>query len=70
MVGALDDFHVVLDNQDGVASGYQGVEGIEQSLNVVEVQTRGRFVEDKQGGLLLFLSDEIGQFDALVLAVP
>ena len=68
MVGALDDFHVVLNNQNGVASGYQGVEGIEQSLYVVEMQTCCRFVEDKQGGLLLLLSDEIGQFDALVLA--
>ena len=39
VVGALDYVQVVLDDYQRVASLYQGVEGMEQALDVVEVQT-------------------------------
>ena len=67
MVGTLDDLHVMLDDEDGVAPFDEGIEGLEQPLDVMEVQTRRRLVEDEQRGLLLLLSDEIGEFHALVL---
>ena len=67
MVGTLDDIHVVLDDENGVTTLYEGIEGLKQSVDVVEVQSRGGFVEDEEGRLLTFLTDEVGQLDALVL---
>ena len=60
MVGALDDFHVMLNDEDGMAALYQGIEGAEQALDIVEVQTRRGLVEDEEGGLLSLLTNEIG----------
>ena len=68
MVGTFDDVHVVLDDDDGVSACYECIEGIEQLLDVVEVQTRRGFVENEQGGFRLLLAEVIGQFDALVLS--
>ena len=48
MVGALDDFHVVFDDDDGVTLVDQFIEGPKQSLDVVEVQARGGLIEDEQ----------------------
>ena len=67
MVGTLDDLHVVLDDQDGMATFDESVERLQQTVDIMEVQTRGRLVEDEERGFLLLLSDEVGQFDALVL---
>ena len=67
MVGALDDVEVVLDDHQGVTSFYQGIEGMEQTLDVVEVEARGRLVEDEERGLLFLLADEVGELHALVL---
>ena len=61
MVGTLDDFHIVFDDEDGMATLNQSVEGIEQSADVVEMKTGSRLVEDEEGRLLLLLSDEVGQ---------
>ena len=46
MISTFDDFHVVLDDEDGVALCYQGIKGVEESLDVVEVQSCGGLVED------------------------
>ncbi|MBQ5370595.1 MAG: Flp pilus assembly complex ATPase component TadA, partial [Bacteroidaceae bacterium] len=50
MVGAFHDVQVVLDDQYGVATLYQGIETLHQAADIVEVQTRGGFVEDEQQG--------------------
>ena len=42
MVGTFDDFHVVLNDEDGVASCYQGVEGFHQFRYIMEMQPRCR----------------------------
>jgi hypothetical protein len=67
VVGTLDDFHVVLNDDNGVTAFYQGVEGLQQAVDIMEMQARCRLVKDKHRGLLSFLSDEVSQFDALVL---
>ena len=38
---------------------YQGIEGVQQALDVVEVETRGWLVEDEERWRLLLLADEI-----------
>ena len=43
-----------------MASFYQGIEGMEQTLDVVEVKARGRLVEDEERRLLFFLTYEEG----------
>ena len=67
MIGTLDDLHVMFDDEDGMTPFDEGVESLKQSLDIVEVQTCCRLVEDKQGGLLLLLTDEVGEFHTLVL---
>ena len=59
-VGTLDDFQVMLDDEDGMAALDECFERTHQTLDVVEVQARGGLVEDKECGLLLLLSDEVG----------
>ena len=41
---------------------------MKQSLDIMEVQTSGRLVEDEEGRFLIFLTDEEGKFDTLVLS--
>ena len=67
MVGTLDDIHVVLDDKNGVTTLNECVEGMEQSFDIVEVQTGGGLIEDEEGGLLLFLPNKVGELHALVL---
>ena len=45
----------------------QCIERGKQAVDVVEMQACGRLVEDEQSGVLTFQTDEVGQFDALVL---
>ena len=68
MVRILDDFKVVLYDDDGVAAMDEGIEGKEQLADVVEVQSRRGLVEDEDGGLRLLHTEVIGKLDALVLA--
>ena len=42
------------------------VEGLQQTLDIVEVKAGGRLVEDEQRRLLLLLADEIGELHTLV----
>src|SRR6266567_5137215 len=45
-VRLLDDVEVVLDDDDGVAEACQAMEHVEQQFHVVEVEPRGRFVQN------------------------
>ena len=67
MVGTLDDLQVMLYDEDGMSPFDEGIEGLEQPLDIMEVETRRRLVEDEEGGFLFLLSDEIGEFHTLVL---
>ena len=60
VVRAGDDLQVVLDHQDAVAVLDQVVEGLQQLGDVVEVQARGRLIEDEERGLLLLALGEEG----------
>src|SRR5437660_6039019 len=48
-VGDLDHVEVVLDHDHRVAGVHESLEYLEQSLDIGEVQARGRLVEDVQG---------------------
>ena len=45
-VGRLDDVQVVLDHDDRVAGVDEAVQHLQQLVDVVEVQSGGRFIED------------------------
>src|SRR5512135_1848248 len=47
-VGGLDDVEVVLDHDHGVAVVAQAVQHLQQQVDVVEVQSRRRLVEDEE----------------------
>ena len=68
VIGTFDDIHVVLDDDDCMSARYEGIEGIEKFVYVVEVEACGWFVENEHCGLRLLLAEVIGQFYALVLA--
>ena len=57
----------MLDNDYRMSFLYERIERLEQSMDVVEVQTCRRLVEYEERGVLTFLSDEVGKLDALVL---
>ena len=67
MVGTLDDIQVMFDNYQGMASFDQRLESMEQSLDVMEVQTGGWLIEDEERRRLVFLADKVGEFHTLVL---
>ena len=50
MIRTFDHIHVVFDNDDRVAVLDKGVEGFQQGLDIVKMQSGCRFVEDKQSG--------------------
>ena len=68
VVAALYYVEVVLDYHDRVSSCYKGVERIEQAMDIVEVQACCWLVKDEHRRLLALLTDEVGEFYALVLA--
>ena len=67
MVGTLDDVEIVLHDDDRMAAADEAVEGAEQLLDVVEVESRCGLIEDEERGRLFLLADEVGEFHALVL---
>lgn len=67
IVGTLDDIQIVLNHYQRMAPFYQGIEGMEQALDVVEVKTRGRLVEDEERRLLFLLTYEEGELYTLIL---
>ena len=68
MVGTFDDFQVMLNDEHRVSPRNERVEGCEQLLDIVEMQTGSRFVEDEKGRDRLFLTQVVSQFHALVLS--
>ena len=67
-VGGLDHVEIVLDDDHGIAFVYQSLQHEQQFAHVLEVQARGRFVEDIHclaSGPALQLG---GELDALRLA--
>ena len=67
MVGTLDDIQVMFDNYQGMTPFYQRLESMEQSLDIMEVQTGGWLIEDEERRRLVFLADKVGEFHTLVL---
>ena len=68
-VGTLYDVHVVLDDHYRVTLRYEGTECLEQSVYVVEVESRRRLVEDEHYVFaVVVLRQERGEFHALALA--
>ena len=68
MVGAFYHIEVVFYNNDGMAHGYEAVEGLQEQAYVVEVQACGRLVEDEHCRPGVVLAKEIGELNALILA--
>ena len=68
IVGAFDDIKIMLDDNQRVPSLNECIESMKQSLDIMEVQTGGRLVEDEEGRFLIFLTDEEGKFDTLVFS--
>ena len=50
IVGTLDDIHVVLDDDNRVSPVDECFESLKQFLDVVEMQSCCRLVEDEDGG--------------------
>ena len=68
-VGLLDDVGMMLNDNDAVTIGNQRIERGEEFLDVVEMQTRGGFVEDEEPRTFAVATHEEGsQLDALSLA--
>ena len=66
VVGTLNDIEVMFNDQYTMSTVNKRVESVKQTLDVVEMQTRCRLVKDEECWFLLFLSDEVGKFYALV----
>ena len=48
VIGALDDFEMVLDHEDGVPLLHQPIEHFHQKRHIVQMQARSGFVEDEE----------------------
>ena len=48
MVSQSDDVQIVFDDDDGIATIYQSLQHIHQNADVLEVQSRGRLVQNVQ----------------------
>ena len=68
VVGTLDDIKIVLDHDDGVAFLDETIENAQQDLDILEVQTRGRLVENIDSFTRILLGEFTGQLHALALA--
>ncbi len=67
VVGLTDDVEVVFDDYDRIAAVYESAQHIHQYADVLEVQARGRLVEDEYGVPCVFLGQFGSQFHALAL---
>ena len=67
VVGTLDDIHVVLDDKDGVTTLNESVEGMQQTLDVVEMKSCGWLVENEERSILFLLRNVVGKLDTLIL---
>ena len=56
VVGALDNLHIVLHDNYRMTGSNQRIKRLEKAVNVVDVQSRSRLVEDKHHSLVGKLS--------------
>ena len=68
VVGRFYDIKIMFNHNQRVAALNQGVEGREEAVDVVEMESRGGFVEDEECGDGTLLREVVGQFHALVFA--
>ena len=66
VVGRFYDIKIMFNHNQCVAALDQGVEGREEAVDVVEVKSRGGFVEDEECGDGALLREVVGQFHTLV----
>src|SRR3546814_481880 len=59
-VGRLDDFQIVLDDDDGISLAHQFVEHFQKLGDIVEMQARRRLVEDIEGAARRTLRQFLG----------
>src|SRR5215470_15148718 len=67
-IGRFNHVQVVLDDDHGVAQVYESLQHVEQLAHVLEMQTRGRLVQDVDGAARGAARKLFGQLDALRLA--
>ena len=65
MVGHLDDIEIMLNDDDGVALVDEPLQNIEEDADVLEVQARRGFVEDKDGAPRITFRKLSGEFHTL-----
>ena len=58
----------MLDDDDGIPTIDEAIEDAEEDADILEVQTRGRLVEDIDGLPRVALSELGGQLDTLALS--
>ena len=69
VVGTLYNLHIMLHNHYRMSRHYQGIEGLQEAIYVVYMQSRRRLVKDKHHSLVGKLAREVrGQLNALALA--
>ena len=68
MVGGFDQVEVVLDNNDRVAALNEQLQHVYKAVNVCDVKSRGRFVEDIYRPACAALRKLRRELDALRLA--
>ena len=68
VVGGFYNFHVVLDDDEGVPGLDKAVEDAEQAGDVIEVESGGGFVEKEERGLGFGVGEVGGEFEALGFA--
>lgn len=68
MVGCLDDFWVVLDDEKRVAGVAEAEEGVEEAVDIAEVEAGGGFVEKVEGVGGLGAGEFEGEFEPLGFA--
>ena len=65
VVCGLDDIKIVLDDKERAASFYERAEGCQEFVDVVEVKTCCRLVEDVESFRARAFREMRGEFDAL-----
>gem|GEM_PF-5215710 len=65
VVGRFDHFDIVLDDNEGVSGLDQAVENAEEPGDVVEVESGGRFVEEKERSFGFGVGEAGGKFEPL-----
>ena len=68
VVGHLDDVEVVLDDNHRIAAVHELVQHVEQQADILEMESRRRFVEDIERTARIAFRKLRGELDALALA--